>query len=183
MKNGDGLRTPLPFGRVPGRGPAVTALPHALLLLAAVIGLGFAFAKLEVAIEGPHGWATSLPTWRIGGRWWNRWLFGGREMTGYHAWALPTVLGLIHLPAVADWSWSWSGEARLIACYVLFWIAEDIWWFLLNPAWGLARFRPDHATWHPRWVLGLPLEYWTCGIPALGVFVWTFQSSPGIHLI
>jgi hypothetical protein len=42
---------------------------HLLLLLAWVLAMAVIFAKVEIHIEGPHGWAAKLPTWRIEDHW------------------------------------------------------------------------------------------------------------------
>ena len=61
------------------------------------------FAKIEIEIEGPHGWAEKLPTWRIENHFLLDWLFGGRSLTGYHVWAFAFVLFVFHLPFFLDW--------------------------------------------------------------------------------
>ena len=38
---------------------------HVFVLIIWVALLGFFFAMTEIQIEGCHGWASSLPTWRI----------------------------------------------------------------------------------------------------------------------
>jgi len=43
----------------------IPRMAHILLLLCWVLLLGLFFAKTEIQIEGAHGWAASLPTWRI----------------------------------------------------------------------------------------------------------------------
>lgn len=124
--------------------------------------LSFFFAKVEVQIEGPDGgWAAKLPTWRIEKHWLLDVLFGGRPLTGYHAWTLPFMLLVFHLPFVLYWSWSWQTESRAIAAFMLFWIFEDFLWFILNPGWGWKRFNRLDVQWHKHWLLGFPTDYWT----------------------
>lgn len=135
------------------------AQPAALLGMVAV--LSFIFAKVEIQIEGGDGWAANLPTWRIEKHWLLDVFFGGRPLTGYHAWVLPFILLVFHLPFVLLWTWSWPLEARAMAAFMLFWIAEDLLWFLLNPAWGWRRFNRAEVRWHKHWLLGLPTDYWT----------------------
>ena len=149
-----------------------------LLLLLVLLLAAAAFAKLEIAIEGPHGWAANLPTWRISGTWWNRWLFGGRVMTGYHAWALITVLVLLHVGLLAGGDWSLRAEVRVLASYALFWIAEDLLWFVFNPAWGLRRFNRQEVTWHPHWVFGMPIEYPIFGCAGALGLAWSAGCWP-----
>jgi hypothetical protein len=135
--------------------------------------LAFLFAKVEIMVEGPHGWATGLPCWRVEKHWLLDVFFGGKAMTGYHAWVLPFMLLLFHLPVVATWSWTWGLEYRLLGSFMLFWILEDILWFILNPAWGLRRLRRADVFWHKHWWLGLPADYWIFGALALLLFWWS----------
>lgn len=125
-----------------------------------VMVLGFFFAKLEIAIEGDAGWATSLPTWRIEEHWALDWFWGGRAMTGYHAWAFSLVALFFHFPLIFSGDYSLNHELRALASIMIFWVTEDFLWFLLNPAFGLQRFSKLHATWHKNWMLGAPVEYW-----------------------
>ncbi len=131
--------------------------------LAAVLLLGACFAKLEVAIEGEAGWAANLPTWRIEHHWLLDLLWGGRAMTGYHAWAFSLVALFFHFPLVFSGDYSLAAEQRALACIMLFWVSEDFLWFVFNPAFGLAKFRPTHAGWHKHWIFGAPVEYWIFG--------------------
>ncbi len=123
--------------------------------------LSFFFAKVEIAIEGAEGWAAALPTWRIEQHWLLDIFWGGRAMTGYHAWIFTFILLIFHFPIVLLGVWSWPLEAHILACTILFWIVEDFLWFLLNPAFGLARFTRDHASWHKHWFWFAPTDYWT----------------------
>lgn len=137
--------------------------PHWISMLHTLIGvlvLGFFFAKLEIAIEGDAGWAANLPTWRIEGHWLLDLLWGGRVMTGYHAWAFSLVALFFHFPLVFSADYSWQAEMRALASIMLFWVSEDFLWFLLNPAFGFKRFTKTHANWHKQWVGGAPVEYW-----------------------
>ena len=130
------------------------------ITLGFVLLLGFFFAKLEIAIEGDAGWATNLPTWRIEHHWLLDVFWGGRAMTGYHAWAFSLVALFFHFPLVFSGDYSWNVEQRALASIMLFWVCEDFLWFLLNPAFGFRRFEKTHAGWHKHWVFGAPIEYW-----------------------
>lgn len=55
------------------------------------------FALVEIHIEGPHGWATSLPTWRVQNRI-TRIFYGGKPLTGYHLYVQLFVLLMSHAP-------------------------------------------------------------------------------------
>ncbi len=121
--------------------------------------LGFFFAKVEIQIEGKDGWAASLPTWRIEKHWLLDIFWGGRAMTGYHAWMFSFIALVFHLPLFVFGSWTLKFEARVLGCLMFFWIIEDFLWFVLNPAFGLRKFRPDSVLWHKYWFFFVPVDY------------------------
>ena len=131
-----------------------------IITIAYVLLLAYFFAKVEVHIEGPDGWAANLPTWRVEQHWLLDLFWGGRAMTGYHAWVFPFISLFFHFPLVSTGTWSWHAEARVIASIMLFWVAEDFLWFVINPAAGWRRFHSGFANWHKRWACGAPLDYW-----------------------
>jgi hypothetical protein len=136
------------------------SIPDYMITLGFVVLLGFFFAKLEIAIEGDAGWAANLPTWRIEKHWLLDLFWGGREMTGYHAWAFSLIALFFHFPLIFSGDFSWAAEQRALACIMLFWVSEDFLWFVLNPAFGLHRFAKSHVSWHRHWWMGAPIEYW-----------------------
>lgn len=140
-----------------------------------VLVLAFCFAKVEIHIEGGDGWAANLPTWRIEKHWLLDVFFGGRPLTGYHAWALPFILLMFHFPAALIGTWSWQLEARALAGCFLFWIIEDFLWFVLNPAWGVRRFNRREVRWHKHWLIGVPTDYITFGAAAIALLWWSFR--------
>ncbi len=142
-----------------------------LLLLFWVLLLGFFFANVEIQIEGSAGWAANLPTWRIEHHWLLDLFWGGRPMTGYHAWVFPFIALFFHFPLFFMARWSWRLEAMVIACIMLFWITEDFLWFILNPAYGLANFNPTHIPWHIHWLWVAPTDYWVSLLIA-GLLLW-----------
>lgn len=132
-----------------------------LLMTLAFVGvLAYFFAQVEIHIEGDAGWAANLPTWRIENHWLLDIFWGGRAMTGYHAWVFPFIALFFHFPMFLLGQWSWQLEARVVASIMLFWITEDFLWFIINPAFGWKRFHPGHATWHKHWAGGAPVDYW-----------------------
>lgn len=140
--------------------------------IAYVALLGFFFANVEIQIEGAAGWAANLPTWRIESHWLLDIFWGGRPMTGYHAWVFPFMALVFHLPAVFGERWNWRLEIRTLGALALFWIIEDYLWFILNPAFGAARFLPEFVPWHKHWLLGMPTDYVTMGGLGLLCVVW-----------
>jgi hypothetical protein len=134
---------------------------HHLAFFLAVLVCAVLFALLEVQIEDGAGWASSLPTWRVENRW-TRLFFSRRPLTGYHLYVHLFVIAAVHLPYALGFAEpAWRAEARILAFLVFFWLAEDFLWFVLNPAFGIRRFHPEHAWWHaPTWWWIMPRDYW-----------------------
>ncbi len=65
-----------------------------------LFGLCILLAYLEVQIEGPHGWAERLPTWRPQSHAWYARLYtrlmGQKQLTGYHIGMFLLVLFGLH---------------------------------------------------------------------------------------
>lgn len=140
------------------------ALPPQLsqltLTLLFVVVLAYFFANAEIHIEGDAGWAANLPTWRIENHWLLDVFWGGRAMTGYHAYVFSFIAIFFHFPIFFQAQWSWPAEARILASIMLFWIVEDYLWFVINPAFGWKRFRAELVPWHRHWAFGAPVDYW-----------------------
>lgn len=139
--------------------------------------LAFFFAKVEVHIEGPNGWAANLPTWRIEQHILLDLFWGGRAMTGYHAWVFSCIALFFHLPPVFSGEWSWHGEARVLASLMLFWVSEDFLWFVINPAVGVRRFHRAFATWHKAWWGFAPVDYWIFLAISAALHCWWLRAA------
>ena len=161
--------------------PAHSRTPLRLFgMLFWVVLLAFFFAQVEIQIEGGAGWATSLPTWRIEHHWLLDIFWGGRAMTGYHAWVFPFIALIFHYPIFLHGRWHWRDEARIIASIMLFWIIEDWLWFVINPAFGLARFNPADVPWHKVWLGSVPIDYWVYSVTAL-ILLWLAERKITTH--
>jgi hypothetical protein len=144
--------------------------------LAAVFVLAYFFANVEIQIEGANGWAASLPvTFRIEHHWLLDVFWGGRPLTGYHAWVFAFMALFFHFPMIWANVWTLKHEARTLACICVFWIAEDALWFVLNPAYGWSKLDPAHVPWHVHWFLGLPTDYWTFTLAGLLLYAWSYR--------
>lgn len=151
--------------------------PQKILLLVLYVALlALFFAQVEIQIEGAAGWAANLPTWRVEQHWLLDIFWGGRPMTGYHAWVFPFMLLMFHLPAVMLAQWTWRLEARILGCVAIFWIIEDALWFLLNPAFGFSKLTPAFVPWHKHWWMGLPTDYWTFFAVGLTLLVISYRQ-------
>jgi hypothetical protein len=140
-----------------------------LLLFTAAIAL--VWALLEIQIEGPHGWAKNLPTWRIKKHPRLDFLCGGTDITGYHVYAFGGILLFFHLPFVWNASWSWRGEVHIIGAFTLFWVMEDYLWFVLNPHFGWKSLTPENIPWQRWWVGKLPVNYYIAVVAGTALFL------------
>lgn len=147
-----------------------------LLTVAWVAVLAFFFAEVEIQIEGGAGWAAALPTWRIEQHWLLDIFWGGRAMTGYHAWIFSFMVLMFHFPLAFLQTWSWRLQARALACIMQFWVTEDFLWFVLNPDFGLARFDPQNVPWQKHWWWWAPTDYWTFSAVAIVLFWLSFKA-------
>jgi hypothetical protein len=134
----------------------------------------FLFAKVEIAIEGSHGWAEKLPTWKLSEHSFvSRFFFGGKPATGYHVWMFLFMLFFIHAVYLFQPP-SLFVELRLLALLILFFISEDFLWFVLNPAYGIKNFRKDKIWWHKdHWWWIAPRDYFIF-VP-FSLLLWVFS--------
>ncbi len=128
-------------------------------------------AWLEIQIEGAHGWAKNLPTWRGQPSWAapNSRFFsmlrrgfasatGGNELTGYHL-TLTGFLLVVMLMPVLYAERKLSTLAVTLGFFFVTTVTWDFLWFVFNPAFGMSRFRPEFLHWHPRWIGPMPAAY------------------------
>ena len=163
--------------------PATHHRLQVLLLLSWVLLLGVFFAQVEIQIEGAAGWAANLPTWRIEQHWLLDIFWGGRPLTGYHAWVFSFIALFFHFPLIFMQQWSWRLESRAIASIMLFWTIEDFSWFIFNPAFGLANFNPAHIPWHKHWLWFAPTDYWVAILIA-GILLWiSYPKNNTVHSV
>ena len=64
-----------------------------------------------------------------------------------------------------------STELHVFGGYLLFWVLEDMLWFVLNPHYGWKKFTKENVPWHKRWALGVPVDYWAAGALAIVLLV------------
>lgn len=131
-----------------------------LLFIIFLSVLSFIFAKVEIAIEGSEGWAKNFPTWKLPREHWvSQIFFGGRPATGYHFWVILFVLIFLHITFIFN-PFSLFIELKLLSFFVLFWVLEDFLWFVLNPAFGIRKFKKENIWWHANnWFVFAPREY------------------------
>jgi hypothetical protein len=136
-----------------------------------------ALALVEVHIEGPHGWAAKLPTWRLD-KPWIRNLTNGKPITGYHVYINFVILAFIHFPLV--WSeWTLVGELRVLSQYFLIAVYWDFLWFVANPHFGLRRFKSSNIWWHRKWLFGMPMDYLVGTVLSAALWFAADRLEPG----
>lgn len=148
---------------------------HGVFFLAVAV-TALLFALVEIQVEGADGWAAKLPTWRVENRW-TRIFYGGRPLTGYHLWVQLFVLAMVHVPVGMGFvAPGLAVEARVLAFMGFFWILEDFLWFVINPAYGISKFRAEHVPWHGhQWWWFMPRDYWLF-LPLAGLLYWLSHS-------
>jgi hypothetical protein len=123
----------------------------------ALFGICFLLASLEVQIEGPNGWASKLPTWRLDDPRLT-WIFGGRPITGYHFYLNLLLLAFFHFPLLFT-RFSWRKEAALLSGFGLIAVFWDFLWFVINPHFGLEKYSAEFIWWFKNWRFGFPVDY------------------------
>ena len=148
-----------------------------------ICALALWFALIEIEIEGRHGWALRLPTWvrtrgpagRIYGA-----SSGGMPLTGYHLFMASLPLVILQLPFGYGEDWTIAAEVMVLATYMAFAIGWDYLWFILNPAYGLARFRRGQVWWYSGpWIGRLPFEYYAAIALSFGVAAIAWAAGRG----
>lgn len=140
--------------------PTDFELAATLVLFAWAFGL----AAIEIEIEGGYGWAERLPTWYLKRGRLGR-LYGlamaRRPLTGYHVYAFTIPLLLLHLPYAMGVEWSFAAELATLGTYFMLAVVWDYLWFVLNPAYGVRRFRRGAVWWFAGpWIGRFPLDYY-----------------------
>jgi hypothetical protein len=152
------------------RNSSAPGWPRTLGYIAWVLLMALFFAEVEIQIEGASGWAAKLPTWRIESHWLLDIFWGGRPMTGYHAWIFSFMALAFFAPLVFAGRASWRDAGQALAGLMLFWVIEDAAWFVFNPSFGWARFVPAEVPWHKHWLFGVPVDYWVGLLGAAALF-------------
>lgn len=133
--------------------------------------VALALANLEVQIEGANGWAEKLPTWRPShDRWYSKiWrkLMKEKPLTGYHLSILGSLFIFLHLPYFWGSAWSWEVELKSISMFFLISSTWDFLWFVINPAFGIKKFKAVEIWWHKAWLGPWPVDYYYAVIISL----------------
>lgn len=122
-----------------------------------MIVLAFFHSLQEIQIEGKAGWARHLPTFRIST--FITKLLIGKEITGYHLFMLLMWIIIFHGIYLFQ---SFNLKTELIILGLLNWyfIIEDFLFFIINPHYGIKKFKKSNISWHKRFFCFLPISYW-----------------------
>jgi len=136
-----------------------------LFIAVYLLTIAIVLAYFEVQIEGPNGWASALPTWRVTSP--NvTWIFGGRPVTGYHVALNALLLLFFHWPFMFK-KWNFIDEVIIMCSFTLLAVIWDFLWFVINPNFGLDRYGVTSVWWFKRWFLGVPVDYFFGTISSL----------------
>lgn len=129
-----------------------------LIFFCFVILVAGLLSKVEIEIEGKHGYAQRLPvSWRSNNKWMRRFFVG----TSYHLYMGLFLVTLVHLPFAVGLAWTLNTEMLVLSWLAFMTVAEDFFWFLLNPHFRFPKFRRQHIPWfQDRWLGVVPLWYW-----------------------
>ena len=110
------------------------------------------WAWMEVEMEGKHGWAVNLPT-----------------ACAFYGWTWYHVSMNVIVLTVMYYSLRFANFGRkhyqcmYYVLYVAAWfVVEDFAWFMINPHYGIRKYRQRDIFWHASktWVLGTFVENW-----------------------
>ena len=152
---------------------------HLIIGLVFCVLLAFLWAKLEINVEGKHGFAEKLPCWRD-----NRLLFRkvlGGPLTGYHFYLWTFLFAMFHLPFILYLEWSLKMEFLTLGLLAFTFILEDFFWFVFNPNFTIEQFLQGPAGgiwWQPQRIGPLPACYTYYAIGIM-VFFALYLITPG----
>lgn len=135
---------------------------HILAVSAYLYVLAVLFAMFEIEAEGKHGWAEKFPTWYRSSGWAKVYtIFTNKPLTGYHAALFFVPLIILAWPMVATSTMSWHGFFHSLSQYFAWIIIWDFAWFVLNPNYGIKKFRRGSIWWlsHEPWFGRMPSSY------------------------
>jgi hypothetical protein len=111
----------------------------------------------ETQIEGKAGWARHLPTFRIST--FITKLLLNKEITGYHIFMLLMYITIFHGIYLFN-PWTLKTEFTIFGLLSWYFIIEDFLFFLVNPHYGISKFKKGSISWHRRWILRyIPVSY------------------------
>jgi hypothetical protein len=140
-------------------------------------------ALIEIEIEGKNGWATKTETFRkdLSQVRLIKQLSWSREITGYHIFLNLFLFTFFHMPYFFGFNFTLTNELILISYYLLFAVTWDFLWFVLNPYFGIAKFKKSEIPWfsNNKWVLGDRVSLLHVGHIFAGLVLAVFVTATG----
>jgi hypothetical protein len=133
-----------------------------------MIILAFLHALQETQIEGNAGWARHLPTFRIST--FVTKLLLNKEITGYHIFMLSMWIVIFHGIYLFQ-PINVKTELTILGLLNWYFIIEDFLFFVVNPHYGIKKFKKGHISWHKRFFCFLPVSYWWGMIIGTGLLI------------
>lgn len=123
-----------------------------------IVLLAVFFALIEIEIEGSKGWAECLPTPHL--------TKSRKSLTLYHVFmCLFLLLVLNSLFFIKPKEFTWRNFLYTLSMLLLLFTLEDLFWFILNPHFGIGNI--SKAWWH--WCIGgVPIIYVV--LPSIAAF-------------
>lgn len=120
-------------------------------------------AILEIQIEGAHGWAKNLPTWRPNpgspvAKIYSK-MMSGKELTGYHLTMFSFVFLIFNLPFFFGFPFNLENILKISSLFFIFIALWDFLWFVLNPYHPLKNFAKNNPN-HKAFLFGMPTDYY-----------------------
>ena len=137
--------------------------------------LSTVFALLEIQIEGKNGWAGQLPTWKLYKPWFKYIPGGNKPLTGYHTFLWMLMFLYPHVTFLLT-PWDIEKEIILISFVLLVLRLEDFLWVVLNPSYGIKKFKKEFLPWHSQWLGPAPVQYYT------SIITWLLLLILGLSL-
>jgi len=148
------------------------------------------FAAVEIEVEGKHGWAEKTSTWfrtqGIAAKLYG-FVMGGKPLTGYHLLMFFLPILVFHFHFVMGVEWSVTREFLVLGMYFAWMTTWDYLWFVLNPYYGVRRFKKENVWWYSKshWLFSVtPFDYlFGWGISILfGVAAFLVTDSTEVFL-
>ena len=146
-----------------------------LLFWCFVVIISILVAKLEINIEGKHGYAEKLPVeWRTN----NKWIITFITGTSYHLYMGLFLIAFLHLPFVVGLPWTLGKEMLVLSFLSFVTVLEDFLFFVLNPHYGIKKYKRECIPWFKdRWLWFCPAWYWWYLPIGVALYIGSFVFS------
>ena len=122
--------------------PSICASSWCTIFSIFVVFSAFIYACIEIELEGKNGWAENLETSCLGS--------SKNSLTIYHVFMVIFIVTMFNLAFIFNPSYfSWRNELFVLSLMCIWFLFEDVFWFVLNPYYGFKHI--GDAWWHAKW--------------------------------